>query len=162
MKRILGLLLSATLVTGLIAAPAATAAKSPNLVQVAASDKQFSTLVRLVRAAGLVSALSGSTKLTVLAPTNAAFAKVPKRTLNALAKDRRALRRVLLYHVLRGAVPARTVVTLRSAPTLAGPDISIRVKGRSVFVNNAKVIKTDVKASNGIIHVINRVLLPPQ
>lgn len=162
MKRILGLLLSATLVTGLIAAPAATAAKHPNLVQVAASDKQFSTLVRLVRAAGLVSALSGSTKLTVLAPTNAAFAKVPKRTLNALAKDRRALRRVLLYHVLRGAVPARTVVTLRSAPTLAGPDISIRVKGRSVFVNNAKVIKTDVKASNGIIHVINRVLLPPQ
>ncbi len=87
---------------------------------------------------------------------------MPKRTLNALAKDRRALRRVLLYHVLSGAVPARTVVTLRSAPTLAGPDISIRVKGRSVFVNNAKVIKTDVKASNGIIHVINRVLLPPR
>ncbi|MDO8188507.1 fasciclin domain-containing protein [Conexibacter sp. JD483] len=158
----LGLLLSATIVAGLVGTPAATAARHPDLVQVAASDKQFSTLVRLVRAAGLVRALSSSAKLTVLAPTNAAFSKVPKRTLDALARDRRALRRVLLYHVLRGAVPARTIVTLRTAPTLAGPDVKIRVRGRSVFVNDAKVVKTDVKASNGIIHVINRVLIPPR
>lgn len=161
MKRTVALLLTAVLAVAFAAPSSALAASKPNLVQVAASNRQFSTLVRLVRAAGLVRALSGSTKLTVLAPTDAAFAKVPKRTLNALAKDRRALRRVLLYHVLSGAVPAREIVTLRSAPTLAGPDVAIRVSGKRVFVNKARVIATDVKASNGIIHVLDSVLLPP-
>lgn len=161
MKRILAVL-AATLVLApaLVASPAA-AARAKTIVGVAASDPQFSTLVRLVRSAGLVGALSGSAKLTVLAPTNAAFAKVPRRTLAMLARDRAALRRVLLYHVLRGAVPARTVVTLRSARTLAGPSISIRVRGRAVYVNDGRVTKTDIRASNGIVHVINRVLLPP-
>lgn len=163
MKRSIAVLLTAVIAALALTAPAALAAtaKQQNIVQIAASNRQFSTLVRLVRAAGLVRALSGSTKLTLLAPTNAAFAKVPKSTLSALAKDRRALRRVLLYHVLRGAVPARTVVTLRSAPTLAGPSIKIRVRGDEVFVNKAQVIRTDIRASNGIIHVLDGVLLPP-
>lgn len=161
MKRTIASVLAATLAVATLSAPSALAARQQDIVQVAASSRQFSTLVRLVRAAGLVRALSGNAKLTVLAPTNAAFAKVPRRTLNALAQDRRALRRVLLYHVIRGAVPARTVVTLRSAPTLAGEDVTIRVRGKRVFVNTARVTKTDVKASNGIVHVLDRVLLPP-
>lgn len=161
MKRTISMLLAATIATTALAAPTATAARQQNIVQVAAANRQFTTLVRLLRAAGLVRALSGDAKLTVLAPTNAAFAKVPKRTLDALAQDRRALRRVLLYHVIRGAVPARTVVTLRSAPTLAGPRVAIRVHGKNVFVNRAQVVKTDIKASNGIVHALNGVLLPP-
>jgi uncharacterized surface protein with fasciclin (FAS1) repeats len=140
----------------------AAASSSKNLVQVAASNPQFSTLVTLVKKAGLVSALSGKSKLTVLAPTNAAFSKVPKKTLNALLKNKKQLRAVLLYHVLKGAVPARTVVKLHSAKTLEGSSIKIRVRGGKVYVNNARVIKTDVKASNGIIHVINSVLIPPK
>lgn len=164
MKRIIAASLVAVLAALALSAPsalAARAAQQPNIVELAAGNRQFSTLVRLVRAAGLVGALSGNAKLTVLAPTNAAFAKVPRATLNALAKDRRALRRVLLYHVLRGAVPAKTIVTLRSAPTLAGPKVQIRVSGRSVFVNKAKVIRTDLRASNGIVHVLDGVLIPP-
>lgn len=164
MKRSIAVLLTTVIAALGLSAPsafAAKAAKQQSIVQVAASNRQFSTLVRLVRAAGLVRALSGPAKLTVLAPTNAAFAKVPKSTLEALAKDRRALRRVLLYHVLRGAVPARTVVTLRSAKTLAGPSVQIRVSGDKVFVNKAQVIRTDIRASNGIVHVLDGVLLPP-
>ena len=161
MKRTIAAILAALAALLLFVAPSAQAARGQSIVEVAAANRQFSTLVRLVRAAGLVRALSGSQKLTVLAPTNAAFAKVPKSTLNALARDRRALRRVLLYHVIRGAVPARTVVTLRSARTLAGPSVSIRVKGGKVYVNKARVTKTDIRASNGIVHVIDGVLLPP-
>jgi uncharacterized surface protein with fasciclin (FAS1) repeats len=160
-KRILAVLVATLVLVPALAASPAAAARARTIVGVAASDPQFSTLVRLVRSAGLVGALSGSAKLTVLAPTNAAFAKVPRRTLAMLASDRAALRRVLLYHVLRGAVPARTVVTLRSARTLAGPSIRIRVRGRRVYVNDARVTKTDVRASNGIVHVLDRVLLPP-
>ena len=87
---------------------------------------------------------------------------MPKATLASLAKDRAALRRVLLYHVVKGNVPAARVVELRSAKTLAGPTIGIRVNGGSVFLNRStKVVKTDIAASNGTIHVINKVLLPP-
>lgn len=161
MKRTIAATLTALAALLLLAAPSALAARRQSIVEIAASSRQFSTLVRLVRAAGLVRALSGPQQLTVLAPTNAAFAKVPKATLNALARDRRALRRVLLYHVIRGAVPARTVVTLRSARTLAGPSVAIRVSGRRVYVNKARVTKTDIRASNGIVHVLDGVLLPP-
>ena len=143
-----------------------TATKNENIVAVAAGNPQFTTLVSLVKKAGLVGALSGKGKLTVFAPTNAAFAKVPKATLDALAKDKAALRAVLTYHVVKGAVPASKVVTLngKSVKTLNGASVKIRITGnakKSVYVNNSKVLKTDIAASNGIIHVINRVLLPP-
>lgn len=161
MKRTIAATLAALAALLLLVVPSAQAARGQTIVEIAAANRQFSTLVRLVRAAGLVRALSGPQKLTVLAPTDAAFAKVPRRTLNALARDRSALRRVLLYHVIRGAVPARTVVTLRSARTLAGPSVAIRVRGRQVYVNKARVTKTDIRASNGIVHVLDGVLLPP-
>ena len=142
------------------AAPAREAA-SPSIAGVAAKTPQLSTLLSLVKKAGLADELSGPGALTVFAPTNAAFAKVPKATLATLAKKPALLKRVLLYHVVAGNVTAAKVVTLRSAKTLAGPTVRIRVTGKTVRVNSAKVQKADVKASNGVIHVIDRVLLPP-
>jgi uncharacterized surface protein with fasciclin (FAS1) repeats len=99
--------------------------------------------------------------LTVFAPTNAAFAKVPKATLDTLAKKPALLKRVLLYHVVAGKVTAAKVVKLRSAKTLAGPAVRIRVTGTTVRVNDARVTAVDVKASNGVVHLIDRVLIPP-
>jgi uncharacterized surface protein with fasciclin (FAS1) repeats len=133
-----------------------------NIVQTAVAAGQFKTLVMLAKRAGLAGALTGEKKLTVFAPTDAAFRKVPKVTLNKLMRNRAQLRRVLLYHVVAGEVEAAQVVQLRSVKTLAGPSVRIQVSGGSVFLNRStKVVKTDVAASNGTIHVVNRVLLPP-
>ncbi|HEU4976591.1 MAG TPA: fasciclin domain-containing protein [Baekduia sp.] len=143
-------------------APAQAAAGSKTIVQIAAGDPRFSTLVKLVKSAGLADTLS-SGSYTVFAPTNRAFRKVPKKTLAALAKDQQQLKAVLLYHVVKGAVPAKDVVGLKSVETLNGAAVKIRVRGKTVRLNRtAKVTQTDVKASNGYIHVINRVLIPPK
>jgi uncharacterized surface protein with fasciclin (FAS1) repeats len=140
---------------------AAQASSMGNIVQVAAGDKQLSTLVSLVKKAGLVGALSGSTKLTVFAPTNAAFAAVPKATLAKLAANKAMLVKVLEYHVVAGELPAAKVEKMMSAKTLEGASLTFKVKGMSVYVNNAKVITPNVMASNGVVHIINKVLLPP-
>lgn len=160
MKRI-AISLSCLAIAAVPVAGATAATPQKNIVQTAAGAPQFSTLVRLVRRAGLVSTLSGRTKYTVFAPTNAAFAKVPRRTLNALAADRAQLRAVLLYHVVSGKVPASKVVRLTSARTVNGASVTIDVRNGKVFVNNARVTKPDIRTSNGIVHQINRVLLPP-
>jgi uncharacterized surface protein with fasciclin (FAS1) repeats len=97
---------------------------------------------------------------TVFAPTDAAFSKVPKSTLNALLADKAKLRAVLLYHVVPGTVTSADVTELSSAKTASGKNVRIRVAGKNVFVNNAKVTNADVMASNGVIHVVNRVLIP--
>jgi uncharacterized surface protein with fasciclin (FAS1) repeats len=144
------------------AAPAEEPAASKNIVQTAVAAGEFKTLVMLAKRAGLAGALTGQTKLTVFAPTDAAFKMVPKPTLNKLLRNRAQLRRVLLYHVVPGDVKAAQVVGLRSAKTLAGPSVRINVRGGNVFLNrSARVVKTDIAASNGTIHVINKVLLPP-
>lgn len=155
------------LVFAALAAPAAPAsqaspAASKNLVQVAAGNPQFSTLASLIKKAGLVSALSGKSNLTVFAPTNAAFAKLPKATLKKVQSDKKLLTSILTYHVVKGAVPASKVVKLngKSVKTLNGKSVKIAVKSGKVYVNKAQVTKTDVKASNGVIHVINQVLVP--
>jgi uncharacterized surface protein with fasciclin (FAS1) repeats len=140
---------------------AAGAASSQNIVETAAGSKQFSTLVSLVKKAGLVKTLSGSTDYTVFAPTNAAFAKVPKKTLNMLLENKSLLRKVLLYHVLPGKVPASKVLKTESAKTAEGAEVQFSVRGKSAFVNESKIVKTDIGCSNGIIHVINAVLIPP-
>ena len=137
-----------------------TAAPTKNIVQTAVAAGQFKTLVSLVKKAGLAATLSGKGPFTVFAPTDAAFAKVPKATLAALAKDKMKLRDVLLYHVVKGEVTASQVVKLRSAKTLEGKSLSIRVSGKSVLVGGAKVTTADVMATNGVIHVISKVLLP--
>jgi uncharacterized surface protein with fasciclin (FAS1) repeats len=144
------------------ATQASSAGTGKNIVQVAAGDPQFSTLVRLVKKAGLASALSGPGKLTVFAPTNAAFAKLPKATLRKVEGDKKLLASILTYHVVKGAVPASKVVALdgKSVRTLNGKSVKVTVKGKQVYVNKARVTKTDVKASNGIVHVINQVLVP--
>jgi uncharacterized surface protein with fasciclin (FAS1) repeats len=141
------------------AAPQAPAAKA-NIVETAVSAGQFKTLVSLVKKAGLASTLSGKGPFTVFAPTDAAFAKVPKSTLDALANDKAALKSVLLYHVASGKVTASKVVKLKSAKTLQGQSLKIRVSNGKVFVGGARVTTPDVMASNGVIHVINKVLIP--
>lgn len=162
MKRLSAALVAATVVVGLAVPAAAPAQGSKNLVQTAQAAGSFKTLVKLVGSAGLASTLSGSTKYTIFAPTDAAFAKVPKATLTMLANNPAMLRRVLLYHVVQGAVPAKTVVTLSSAKTVEGQRVRISVRGGTVFLNGStRVTQTNVRASNGIIHVINRVLIPP-
>jgi len=140
--------------------PAAAPAASKNLVQTAVAAGQFKTLVKLVKLAGLQGALEGKAKLTVFAPTDAAFAKVPKSTLDALLADKAKLKAVLLYHVLSGEYPAAKILKLSSAKTLEGSRVEIRVSGGVVHVNGATVLKTNVFASNGVIHVINSVLVP--
>jgi uncharacterized surface protein with fasciclin (FAS1) repeats len=161
MKRVLILTATVAAFAVPLSAASASAAGPQNIVQVAAGNKQFSTLVTLVKKAGLVKALSGTTKLTLFAPTNAAFAKVPQTTLAKLAKNKTLLVKVLEYHVLPGVVHASTVLKLASAKTLEGARVHFTIRGGHAYVNQAQIIKTNIRASNGLIHVINGVLIPP-
>jgi uncharacterized surface protein with fasciclin (FAS1) repeats len=142
-------------------AGAENTAQKKNLVQTAAATGQFKTLATLLTKAGLVRTLERPGPYTVFAPTDAAFAKVPKSTVNALLADKAKLRAVLLYHVVPGKVTSADVAQLSSAKTASGKRVRIRAAGKGVFVNDAKVTKADVAASNGVIHVVNRVLIPP-
>ncbi len=139
---------------------AAAAAAKPNIVETAVAAGNFTTLVSLVKQAGLAETLSAAGPYTVFAPTDAAFKKVPKKTLKALGKDKAKLKAVLLYHVASGRLAAKRVVKRSSIKTLNAKRVKIRVRGRNVFVNRAKVVTADVRTSNGIIHAINRVLIP--
>lgn len=141
-----------------------TATPAPKtIVDIAVADGRFSTLVTAVQAAGLVETLSGEGPFTVFAPTDDAFAKLPKETLENLLKpeNKDQLVKVLTYHVVPGKVMASDVVKLSEAQTAAGEPIAIKVEGNKVFVNDAQVILTDIEASNGVIHVIDTVILPP-
>jgi len=131
-----------------------------NIVQTAVAAGQFKTLTKLLKEAGLARALQAKGPYTAFAPTDAAFAKVPKATLAALAKDKAKLRAVLLYHVAKGKLTAAKVVKLHSIKTLNGQSLKVRVSHGTVTVGGARLIKTDIGASNGVIHVINKVLIP--
>jgi uncharacterized surface protein with fasciclin (FAS1) repeats len=132
-----------------------------DIVDIAASNEDFSTLVTALKAADLVDTLKGEGPFTVFAPTNAAFDKLPKGTLEKLLADIPALKNILLYHVVPGKVMASDVVKVDSAKTALGEAVKCKVDGDNVMINNAKVIKTDIEASNGVIHVIDTVILPP-
>lgn len=132
-----------------------------SIVATAEAAGDFTTLLAAVEAAGLVETLEGEGPYTVFAPTDDAFAALPEGTVEGLLEDPEALSDILLYHVVPGEVTSDQVVTLESATTAQGSDVSIRVEGDSVFVNDAQVIMTDIQASNGVIHVIDAVLLPP-
>jgi len=162
MRKLLSIL-TLVAVVGSVAAATATARSTEdrNIVQTAVAAGQFKTLAKLLRRAGLIDELEKPGPFTVFAPSDAAFKKVPKRTLNGLLHNKAKLKAVLLYHVVSGKVTAADVVKLSSAMTLDGKTVRIRVSGANVFVNSAKVTKADVMASNGVIHVINRVLIPP-
>ena len=129
-----------------------------DIVDTAVAAGSFTTLVTAVKAAGLVETLKGKGPFTVFAPTDAAFAKIPKADLDALLKDKAKLTAVLTYHVVPAAVMAKDVKA-GDAPTVNGKPIKISTDN-GVMVNNAKVTATDIKASNGVIHVIDTVLIP--
>ena len=131
----------------------------PDIVDTAISAGSFNTLVTAVKAAGLVGTLKGEGPYTVFAPTDAAFAKIPADVLNSLLADKDALRKVLLYHVVSGSVTAAQVVKMSSAPTAQGSKVMIS-SANGVKINNANVVKADIMTSNGVIHVIDTVLLP--
>ncbi len=157
-------LLRRSLVAGAVALtafailPARAAEK--DIVDTAVGAGQFKTLVTAVKAAGLVDTLKGTGPFTVFAPTDAAFAKIPKAKLNALLANKAMLTAVLTYHVVPGKVTAAEVVKLHSAKTVNGQSVPIRVKKGKVYVGNAKVVKADIMATNGVIHVVDTVLMP--
>ena len=143
-----------------------TAVEMPkSIVDIAVADGRFKTLVAALQAADLVGTLQGAGPFTVFAPTDDAFAALPAGTLDSLLlpENKQQLTDILLYHVVSGSVLAADVVGLSAAPTVLGKDITITVKDGKVFLNDTiQVIITDIAASNGVIHVIDAVLLPPQ
>lgn len=161
-----------TLVTAAVAMASAAStavAQGPNtksetrdIVQVAVEAGSFKTLVAAVQAAGLVETLKGTGPFTVFAPNDAAFSKLPNGTVEGLLADKAALTSVLTFHVLSGKVGAADVIKANGAKpkTVNGQSLDIQVRGGKVYVNGAQVITADVQASNGVIHIIDTVLLP--
>jgi uncharacterized surface protein with fasciclin (FAS1) repeats len=136
------------------------AAQDADIVAVAQSAGGFETLLKAATAADLVSVLQGEGPFTVFAPTDEAFAQIPADQLAALLADKEALTKVLLYHVVPGKVEAADVVKLTSAATAEGQSVSIHVMNGTVMIDDANVVATDIAASNGVIHVIDRVIMP--
>lgn len=150
-------------VDSVAASPAAEAPAPKDIIETAIAAGTFNTLAKALTAAGLVETLKGTGPFTVLAPTDEAFAKIPAKDLEALLADKAALTKVLTYHVIAGNVPASTVTTLTEAVSLEGSKIAIKVVDGKVMLNNSsEVTATDIAASNGVIHVINTVLMPPK
>ena len=131
-----------------------------DIVDTAVAAGSFNTLAAALEAADLIDALKGDGPFTVFAPTDEAFAKLPEGTVEALLQDKERLTEILTYHVVAGKVPASDVVNLDSAETLNGMSVSIHVMDGTVMVNDATVIQADVMASNGVIHVIDTVIIP--
>jgi len=139
-----------------------TAAPAADIVDTAVSAGNFKTLVKAVQAAGLVDTLKGPGPFTVFAPTDEAFAKLPAGTLESLLANPEQLKKVLLYHVVSGKVMAADVVKLKEAKTAEGSSVKIKAGAGQVMVDNAKVVQTDIACDNGVIHVIDTVILPKQ
>lgn len=133
-----------------------------DIVDTAVAAGKFKTLVAAVKEAGLVDTLKGKSSFTVFAPTDEAFAKIPREKLDALLQDKKALTAVLTYNVVPRKVMAAEVVKLDSAKTAQGKSVKIVAKEDTVTINGAKVVKPDIVCSNGVIHVIDAVLLPPE
>jgi len=139
---------------------AALGVSAADIVDTAVSAGSFKTLVTAVKAAGLVETLKSAGPFTVFAPTDEAFAKLPPGTVASLLKDPEALKKILTYHVVAGKVMAADVVKLDSAQTVEGASFKVMVKDGEVMIDNAKVLKTDIVCDNGVIHVIDAVILP--
>ena len=145
---------------GIVATAAEVPQEGGTIVEVAAANGSFETLVKALEAAELVETLSGEGPFTVFAPTDEAFSKLPEGALEELLNDQERLRQVLTHHVVSGRVTAKQVMKMKSAETVGGESLPIRVEGESVHVGDATVVQADVMASNGVIHVIDTVLLP--
>ncbi len=152
----------AVAVAGIVLVGASAFAQEKDVVDTAVAAGSFTTLATALQAAGLVETLKGAGPFTVFAPTDAAFAKLPAGTLADLLKpeNKAKLRAILTYHVVSGKVMASQVTKMKSAKTVNGESLKITVKSGNVMVNNAKVVSTDIETSNGVIHVIDTVLLP--
>jgi uncharacterized surface protein with fasciclin (FAS1) repeats len=137
-------------------------AEAMDIVDTAIAAGSFNTLVAAVEAAGLVDTLKGDGPFTVFAPTDEAFAALPEGTIEALLEDIPTLTDILLYHVVPGKVLAADVVNLTSATTALGQDVQISVENGNVMINGATVIATDIETSNGVIHVIDTVIIPSE
>jgi uncharacterized surface protein with fasciclin (FAS1) repeats len=164
-KRIAHPVVSAVLVVGLVvmgSGQMAAAQGQKDIVDTAVAAGSFKTLVTAVQAAGLVETLKGTGPFTVFAPTDEAFAKLPKGTVESLLKpeNKAKLQAILTYHVVPGKVTADEVTKLKNARTVNGEALTVSQMNGSVMVDNAKVVKTDIMASNGVIHIIDTVVLP--
>lgn len=157
---LLALVTSGALIAGPGAEAPVPAPEADDIVEVATSAGSFETLVTALKAADLVEVLKGDGPYTVFAPTDEAFAALPEGTLESLLADQEKLTEILTYHVVEGRVPASEVVKLDRAKTVNGADVSIAVKDGTVMVNDAAVVRADIEAENGIIHVIDKVILP--
>ena len=148
----------------LMIASSALAAPKSDIVDTAVAAGSFKTLAQALQAADLVDTLKGKGPFTVFAPTDEAFAKLPAGTLDTLLKpeNKEKLRSILLYHVVSGDVTAAKVVQLTSAKSVNGQELKIMAEGGKVMVDNANVVKTDIACSNGVIHVVDTVLLPKE
>jgi len=153
-------LVTASAYAGNCGSSAKMASNSADIVEVAVSNGSFTTLVAAVKAADLVDTLKGDGPFTVFAPTDEAFAKLPEGTVESLLANPDKLREVLLYHVVPGKVTAQQVVGLDSAATAQGSKVQIRVADGSVMIDDASVVSTDIEAANGVIHVIDSVIIP--
>ena len=154
------LVLGLALLVGTAPATLPTDTTDEDIVEVARAAGSFNTLLTAVEAAGLVEVLQGEGPFTVFAPTDEAFAKIPEADLQALLADKEALKAVLLAHVVPGAVMSSDVVDLTSAETASGAELAIEVNDGNVMVEGATVVSVDIEASNGIIHVIDSVIIP--
>ena len=134
----------------------------PDIVDIAVQDGRFETLVAAVKAADLVDTLKGDGPFTVFAPTDDAFAKLPEGTVDSLLQDIPKLKSILLYHVVSGKVMSSDVVALTSADTVLGQPVAVSVQGDKVMINESQVVIPDIDSTNGVIHVIDSVLLPPE
>jgi uncharacterized surface protein with fasciclin (FAS1) repeats len=155
-KKVIFIILASVLAVASLSA----CAKKKDIVDIAVEDGRFTTLVAAVQAAGLVDTLKGEGPYTVFAPTDDAFNKLPPGTVEGLLGDIPTLTNILLYHVVPGKVMAADVVNLTSANTALGQPVTISVTGDKVMINDAQVIITDIEASNGVIHVVDSVILP--
>jgi len=153
-------LLAVAAVGLVLAAPAL--AQQKDLVETAVAAGSFKTLAKLLGDADLVTQMKSPGPFTVFAPTDEAFAKVPKETLDALGKDKAKLQKVLKYHVLTSSWTTADLKLVKQAGTAEGQSVTIAVSGGTITINNAKIVKPDVAASNGMIQVIDAVLMPPK
>lgn len=159
MKRILGL---GALVAAVSFLPSNALAQPKDIVDTAVAAGSFKTLAKLLADADLVVVMKGPGPYTVFAPTDEAFAKVPKETLDALAKDKAKLQAVLKYHVLTSSWTTADLKLVKTAGTATGQSVVIAVKDGVITVNGARIVKADVPATNGMIQVIDAVLMPPK
>ncbi|MCC7032451.1 MAG: fasciclin domain-containing protein [Acidobacteria bacterium] len=162
MKALKTLMFGAAVAALALSAGTVTRAQGKDIVDTAVAAGQFKTLAAALQAAGLVETLKGAGPFTVFAPTDEAFAKLPKGTLEDLLKpeNKAKLTAILTYHVVPGKVMAADVVKVKEAKSVQGGSIKVSAMGSGVMVDNANVVKTDIAASNGVIHVIDAVILP--